>query len=226
MGIVGLLRRLRFDVRKTPNPLPRLTHAEATHLLYFKRMLSLVSDIEGDVVECGVGRGHSLLAFAILLRDEEKVRNLWGFDSFAGFPAPTEEDHSPRNPRAGEWAVASRQDVHRLLLQAGLDPWFVDTRVVLVEGFFQDTLPHYRGRQIALLHLDVDLYASYRSCLTHLWPKVAVGGVVLFDEYRNTMENIKFPGAAKAIDEFFGAEASRLRRDESSGKFYLVRTKS
>ncbi|MGH2627166.1 MAG: TylF/MycF/NovP-related O-methyltransferase, partial [Anaerolineales bacterium] len=202
-----------------------LTHIWAMRLLYFNRMLSLVSDIEGDIVECGVGRGETLLALAILLQDDGRSRNLWGFDSFTGFPTPTEEDRSPRKPRKGEWAVASRHDIHRLLLHAGLDPWFVDTRIVLVEGLFQDTLPHYRGGQIALLHLDVDLYDSYRSCLAHLWPKVAGGGVVLFDEYRNTTENIKFPGAAIAIDEFFGSEVSRVQRDEPSGKFYLVRAR-
>src|SRR3989338_1750422 len=61
-------------------------------LMYQKRLLELVHDLDGDIVECGVGWGCSLLYWALLAREEAKGRRIWGFDSFEGFPEPGPED--------------------------------------------------------------------------------------------------------------------------------------
>jgi hypothetical protein len=200
-----------------------MRHAAIARLLYFKRVYDLVSDIEGDIVECGVGPGHSLMSFAFLVKDELKGRKLWGFDSFEGFPEPSEEDRSTRNPKKGDWGGTSIADVLTLLSEAGLDSHFINTQVTLVQGFFQQSLLKYRGRSIALLHIDVDLYQSYLTVLESLYPRVAEGGVVLFDEYLATMDHLKFPGAQKAIDEYFGGAVSSIRRDRMTGKYYLIK---
>ena len=48
--------------------------------------------IEGDVCEVGVFRGFSLLATAMLLKDLNSSKIVWGFDSFEGFPNYHEND--------------------------------------------------------------------------------------------------------------------------------------
>ena len=68
----------------------------------------------------------------------------------------------------------------------------------LVKGFFDNTLSSYEGR-IALLHLDGDLYESYKVPLATLYDKVVRGGIIMFDEYADP----RWTGARKAIDEFF-----------------------
>ena len=67
-------------------------------------------------------------------------------------------------------------------------------------------MPQAEIGKIALLHLDVDLYQSYKDCLTHLFPKVASGGVILFDE----RESETYPGGKKAIDEFMIGRPEKL----------------
>jgi hypothetical protein len=42
---------------------------------------------------------------------------------------------------------------------------------------------------------------------------------VLFDEY----ESVRFPGARKAIDEYFGERRQLIARDGASGRHYLAK---
>jgi hypothetical protein len=85
---------------------------------------------------------------------------------------------------------------------------------------FDATLPKYEGR-IALLHLDCDLYESYKTALTHLYEKVAPGGVVMFDEY----DDSRWPGAKIAIDEFFADKAEKPRpHGKCTWKYYVQKS--
>lgn len=204
-------------------PLPAMTLMTAGRLLYQKRLFDLVRHLDGDVVECGVGQGHTLLMWAALCHDEARPRRLWGFDSFEGFPEPSPEDASPRNPRKGEWNKSTMKGIHDLLVAAGLSAEWVRARVTLVKGFFEKSLPKHHGKQIALLHLDADLYQSYKTSLSLLYDKVQPGGVIAFDEYMGSFEHLHFPGAKQAIDEFFANQNVEMQRDLGFGKYYVIK---
>jgi O-methyltransferase len=191
---------------------------------YFRSLYEKIIGIEGEIVECGVGYGATFLILAWLSYTNKDGRTVWGFDSFEGFPAPTLFDQSPRNPQKGQWNVSSIQDIEqKLTTQGGIDPMHIKRHVKLVKGFFNESVAKYRGGPIALLHLDVDLYESYRTTLEYFWPKVAKGGVVLFDEYRQAEALIKFPGAQKAIDEYFGDLKNEIRLDPTVDRYYLIK---
>lgn len=185
--------------------------------LYSMRLYERIHPIPGDIVECGVGRGKSFLFLSFLAAQENSDRTLWGFDSFAGFPPPTKEDHSLRNPQEGE-KISSREDVLWMIRDA-LGANFTEKRVRLVPGFFHDTLPFYSGKDIALLHIDGDLYRSYKDTLDYLYPRVVPGGLILFDEYRT----IQFPGATQAVNEYFAGKGIEIKQDKLSGKYYCIR---
>lgn len=85
--------------------------------------------------------------------------------------------------------------------------------MTIFEGFFENTLHEYEGK-IAILHLDCDLYNSYKCCLNTLYDKVVSGGIILFDEYKSYTQLDNFPGAAKAIDEFFIKKNIKFHRFE------------
>ena len=154
--------------------------------------LSLV----GDVVECGVGRGLTFYMLGHFLSRRRSDRHLYGFDSFAGFPAPSAADISSRNPQQGDlWSDTSIRHVADHFRRGELADYFA-AHVHFVPGFLADTLPKaYQPRTIALLNLDVDLYESYRDCLQHLGPRVT--GVIVYDEYQSS----KWPGATRAVNE-------------------------
>jgi hypothetical protein len=198
-------------------------YADVQRFMYYYRLFSLIHDVEGDVVECGVYKGATLRWLSIFVKDEMCGRKIWGFDSFEGFPTPTDADSSARKLKAGELDNTSIQAVTRLLLDSGFDRNFVTSQVTLIPGYFQDSLSKYRGDGIAFLNLDVDLYESYRTCLEQLYPRVLPGGIVVFDEYLTTKEYHKFPGAQRAIDEYLGDQVSLIKRDRATGKYYLIK---
>jgi len=204
-------------------PVPLMDRRNVGHFLYQQRLFKLINDLDGDIVECGVGHGKSMLSWAYLSIDENRNRKIWGFDSFEGFPEPVEQDSSPRNPGKGEWGGTSLPDMLNMLSNAGLEKFWIASQLTLVKGFFEDSLVKYTGEKIALLHLDVDLYSSYQIALESFYSKVAIGGIIAFDEYMGTKEHYKFPGAKKAIDEFFAGHKVNLLRDPIWGKYYLIK---
>jgi hypothetical protein len=165
--------------------------------------------IEGDIVECGVWRGGSMMAAALaLMARGDTTRRLWLYDTFEGMSAPTEADRGidgasaqsklERAPRdAPVWAVASRADVEANLASTGYPP----KRIRFVPGKVEDTLPAARPDRIALLRLDTDWYESTRHELAHLYPRLARHGVLLIDDYGH------WQGARRAVDEYFAASA-------------------
>ena len=203
--------------------LPAADGRYLAQLLYQRRLMERVRELPGDVVECGVGYGHTLLGWCALVEEEGDRRRIWGFDSFEGFPEPTAEDESPRAPKRGEWNVANVRTIHQLLVSAGFAPRWIESHVTLITGFFDRSLAHYKGNQIALLHVDVDLYQSYKTVLDALYSRVVPGGVIAFDEYLNTEDHYRFPGAAQAIDEFLDRSRETIQRCEITGKYYLVK---
>jgi hypothetical protein len=120
-----------------------------------------------------------------------------------------------------EGKISNGQDQLILMLNhSGHQKRFISERVHLIKGNVKETLAEF-DRKIAFLHIDLDLYEGYASTLSNLWPQVEEGGVVLFDEYEEAVEN--WPGPAKAINEFFGSDVSLIQRDESSGKSFIVK---
>jgi hypothetical protein len=189
------------------------------NFLYYHRLYLLVQGKAGNVVECGVGKGRTLLYFSFLSHQEGKKRKIYGFDSFEGFPEPATEDTSYRAPKKGEWSGISTDDIISTLKTAGLPNDFITSQVTLVKGFFNESLKKYDGSPIAILHVDADLYESYKDVLTALYPKVIPGGVVLFDEYRTK----EWPGATQAVDEFFKNRVKDIQHDAGSGKYYIIK---
>ena len=117
----------------------------------------------------------------------------------------------------------TREQVYKILEIIRLPREFIKKHINISKGYFDATVPRSPVSSIALLHLDVDLYASYKTCLDHLFPKVVQGGIVLFDEYGSTQN---YPGAKKAIDEYFKGMPYVISQDDESGKFYLIKTGS
>jgi hypothetical protein len=219
-----LRKRLGVEVVPARTPSVSLHDEWFARLLHFNGLIESISGVNGDIVECGVADGSSLAAFASLLKANRQDRRVWGFDSWAGLPAPSQADLGDASiATGGMFSYSSTKRVRDELFAYGITEEEIARKVTLVPGLFSETLPRYDGR-VALLHIDADLYQSYLDCLENLWPRVEVGGVVAFDEYG---EPEAWPGAQRAVDEFFATrsgQVSELHHDEPSGKWWLSRT--
>lgn len=155
--------------------------------------------IPGSFVECGVWKGGSLLVVArALVGFGVTDRDLFGFDTFTGMPAPTGNDvrydgKRGADPSAMNLHVApSPDEVRRLVLASG----YPSERLHLVPGRVEDTIPDAAPGTIALLRLDTDWYESTRHELEHLYPRLSSGGILIIDDYGH------WQGARQATDEY------------------------
>ena len=189
-----------------------------TRFLHFQQLLSSVRDVDGNIVECGVGPGLSLFDFSLISRAAGRPRHIFGYDSFQGLPDPTPTD-GRWNARSGGSFSYSEQQVRDQLQLAGLEEQYIDANITLVRGPFTTSLPNYDKGPIALLHIDVDLYQSYRTVLESLYEHVASGGIIAFDEYRQR----QWPGATEAIDEFFAGKPEEPQRSRLADRYYVVK---
>lgn len=178
--------------------LPRLYDASVARVFGFAEHVERVKHLPGAFVECGVSVGHGLLLWILLSEQSGARRSYYGFDSFQGFPPPTAEDGAHAAHQLTRGFYATPQELVWKVLDDGRVSADARARVSLVSGFFDQTVVDFR-EPIALLHLDGDLYESYRTCLTHLYDRVVPGGVIVFDDYSDP----RWPGAKRAVDEFF-----------------------
>jgi hypothetical protein len=126
------------------NPIPLVASA-VDRLIHFNDLLGRIAGVEGDIVECGVGWGRSLFAFAALSAHFEQERHIYGHDSFSGFPEPTPEDDALlRGISAGRYTT-NEVAVTRYLRNSGIEQEYIDANMTLVPGFFSETLSGYNG---------------------------------------------------------------------------------
>jgi hypothetical protein len=164
------------------------------------------SGIPGAIVECGVWRGGSMMAAALALQEAGDLRDLYLFDTYAGMTEPTEHDVDHRGGAAGDlyretladdhsqWCFASLEDVTTNLTSTAYPP----QKCHFIKGDVLETIPAAAPDQIAILRLDTDWYESTRHELTHLFPRLAPGGILIVDDYGH------WNGCRQAVDEYFG----------------------
>ncbi|ARJ65208.1 hypothetical protein WV31_05830 [Magnetospirillum sp. ME-1] len=177
--------------------------------------------IEGDIVECGVWQGGSMLMAALALRNfGDESRQLWLYDTFAGMPMPSEIDKRwdgiPTIPmylyhrsEGRSWGMGGTVDHVRSVV--GMSHYPSD-KLVFVEGMVEETIPGTAPDKISLLRLDTDLYQSTYHELVHLYPRLVPGGVLIIDDYG------MYQGAKAAVDQYFSENSLPVflnRVDES-----------
>lgn len=158
-----------------------------------------IDGIEGDVMECGVWRGGTLIFMRLVLDHlGQEKRRVIGADSFNGMP--------PEARRAcayDQGVVFGPDDYLRVPIEEvreNLQKWGAVTNVELIKGWFEDTLPdrvlvERPKRKLALLRLDGDLYQSTMTCLIRLYRLVPLGGFIVIDDY-------VLPTCRQAVSEF------------------------
>jgi O-methyltransferase len=139
---------------------------------------------QGCVIECGVYRGGSALLWTKFFPN----RNYYFYDTFTGAPPTSSENDNPR--LAGDFARTSYEFVAELLDHV--------SNVHILEGFFPNTWEE-PGEDIAFIHLDLDTYTGIMAGLELAYPRMAVGGMIVVDDYKPPSN---YHGVAVAVSEF------------------------
>ena len=176
-----------------------------SHLTRIPKMLAhyelykSIVNLPGQVVECGVFKGASLIRFCTFreILESPYSRKIIGFDAFGKFP---EQDNLDDQTFVKKFEGAAGDGISLEELKAVLAHKKFEN-YELVEGDITQTIPDYITNhpelKISLLHIDVDVYKPSVTILNHLFDRVVSGGLLVFDDFGTVA------GETKAIDEFF-----------------------
>lgn len=205
---------------------PRFSGATlwARKLYQLRPFFRQVHGVQGDVVESGVHWGYGVLAFLNLIEEAPPCRRIYGFDSFQGHSAPTPEDTAgDGHTELFDSFRVSEGDVWKtLMLGTGLARTDLETRVELIPGWLQSTMPAFRSRsrvdgiRLALVHVDCDLYVPSKATLEGVWDALSPGGIVVL----GALHNPELMGKTRALEEFTARLARRayeLRTEALAG---------
>jgi O-methyltransferase len=179
--------------------------AEAPWALWKAIQYIVENKIPGDIVECGVWRGGSILLATCALRYfGDTSREIYLYDTFEGMPKPGPLDKrwdgldalptwENATERGGMWGFGGTVEMVKELVFKGGYP---EDKFHFIKGMVEDTLPSVKPDQIALLRLDTDLYDSTYHELVHLYPSLSADGILIIDDYGY------FQGSRKATDQY------------------------
>jgi O-methyltransferase len=129
----------------------------------------------GDILEVGVWRGGTGCLIASRAQQLAAPARVFLCDTFQGVVKSGEMDSTYRG---GEHADASIAAVEQLAARLALN------NIQILQGIFPDeTGPRISDRLFSLVHIDVDVYDSARDVLNWAWPRLCVGGVIVYDDY-------------------------------------------
>ena len=185
------------------------------------------NNIEGDIVECGVWKGGSMMAVAETLKNLNSIhRSLYLYDTYEGMSEPTEHDKTWHGEMASAlltsdtdkeknlvWAYSALETVQKGMGSTN----YPANKINYVKGKVEDTIPSTKPATIAILRLDTDWYESTIHELIHLYPLLNKGGVLILDDYGH------WQGAKKAVDEYIAQNKIQilLNRIDETGRIAI-----
>lgn len=193
-------------------------------LLAHYELYKIISQIEGDIVECGVFKGASLMRFINFIQlfeqDKKFKRNVIGFDVFGKFPGTDfEADKEELQAFIDETGGGISIDKEELESYINLKKF---DKYKLIKGDILQTVPQfisdYPNAKIALLNIDTDIYEPCKVILEKLAPLVVKGGVIIFDDYG------VFQGETELADKYAKENGFEIKCfDFTKVPYYLVK---
>jgi hypothetical protein len=192
------------------------------HLKRFLAMyeiFKLVMPVKGSIVECGLFRGFSVMAWAKLstiLEPENLTRRIYGFDTFDGFPSVSEQDRTGVGvAEQGDFQASSYDELLELIRAYDQDRFLGHIpKVQLIRGDATKTIPEFLQQNnhilVSLLFLDFDLYEPTKIALEQFVPRMPKGAILAFDE----LDNPIWPGETKALLDTLQVNRLKIQRLE------------
>jgi hypothetical protein len=195
------------------------TPAGRANINILNEMIVRTRSLTGAVADCGVYKAASTIGMGLFMRQHGIRKQIYAFDSFQGF-AP---ESVAGDLDLGEMArdKVGYSDFSLEQVESKIRSFRIDN-ITLVPGYFHEsfkTLPP--EIRFSFVHLDVNLYESYREGLEFFYPRLDSSGIILLDEYNDP----PWPGCNKAADEFLAGKPEKLQMasHDNYQKWYLVK---
>jgi O-methyltransferase len=211
---MGRVHDLKLPKAVVPQPSPAPTGAANINIIF--RLVDCTRSLSGDIAECGVHRGASIIPIAIYLRQNGISKTVYGFDSFQGFDRSIDYDLGLHGAENADKVLGAFSNTSVRLVLNKAEGLGVDSIN------FEDSFSQFpKNVQFCFVHLDVNLYSSYKPCMEFFYPRMVKGGVILLDEYNDP----PWPGCNLALDEFLADKPEQLQEAVSENyiKYYMVK---
>ena len=152
--------------------------------------------LEGALIEIGVWRGGSGALIAEKARHTGIKDTVYLCDTFKGIVGAGERDSVYKG---GEYSDTSKEIVEEITSKLKLN-----NVKILVGEFPKETGKLVTDKMFRFCHVDVDVYQSAKDIIEWLWPKLVIGGIVVFDDFGFE--------ACDGITHFVNEERSRKDR--------------
>ncbi len=159
--------------------------------------------VPGSVIEVGVLNGGMGLHLAEILPD----RKIYLCDTFTGIPYTSFQDNWFTK---GYFSGVKVEEVR--------EKFAPFPNVIVLQGLFPDNFVEMFDKEIfAVVHLDVDVYKSYKDGLGFLYPRTAQGGIIFLDDYKCTV----CEGCTIACDEFMQTVPEEIK--VYNNQYYFIK---
>lgn len=157
-------------------------------------LVAETSKLSGAMLEVGVYKGATGAIIAKSAKLSGISNNVYLADTFSGVVKAGAKDSFYKG---GEFSDTSTREVEELMDYLHLKNYKI------LKGIFPDeTSALITDSEFRFCHIDVDVYQSAKDILEWLWPKLVIGGVIVFDDYGFSASD----GVAKLVNEFRGTQ--------------------
>jgi hypothetical protein len=168
---------------------------DPNRILQFQYLLDIANRApSADYVEFG---SHQGLMARVIYKLMDPSCTMYSFDTFEGFK---KEDLVIENQiYASPWEEGNFLPTSEELVAKYVGDGSWPSNFKTVKGWFPESFRGFENHQWRFVHIDFDLYQPIKSALELVWPNIVPGGVCVVHDYGC----YGFPGAKKAVDEFF-----------------------
>lgn len=205
MVILGF-KKMGYEIKKTPLPIaPGYEKIESSYSTYapwstdieFKRiydiiypytmvdiyrcyelwqLISQVKKVNGAIIEVGVWKGGTAGIICKKAEIENLDKKIYLADTFKGVAKASEKDE---RYKGGEHSDTSIKIANNLLYNK-----LNLANFKILEGVFPDETAQLIDENVfSFCHIDVDTYDSANDIIDWIWPKLMIGGIIVYDDY-------------------------------------------
>ncbi len=175
------------------------------------KLVEQCARLGGDILEVGVWRGGTGCLMALKSKLMGSHSRVFLCDTFSGVVKAGEMDST--------YSGGEHDNTSVDIVVKAKEALALDNVEILVGVFPDETAGRVGDAVFSLCHIDVDVYDSARDVLEWVWPRLQVGGAVVFDDYGF----VETDGVTRLVNELTGVPSALIIHN-LNGHAVMVKT--
>lgn len=192
----GLISQHVVDFLKAPDFIKAYNEGKATRALklhpgdiHFRAYIACWAgkhalSLEGDFVECGVGKGLLSKTIVSYLNFNNTNKKFYLFDTYEGIPVEDSQNSTE------EKNMQHLNEIHfnNNYFEEVQDSFSNYANVELIQGRIPESFEGTNIENVSYLSIDMNNAKAEISTIEHFWDRIVPGGITLLDDYAYSEE--------------------------------------